>query len=124
VLDLVIFGDARENGGDRDGEKGGYAALGRVGEELCGEGGEVGARENLRLGRRGNGAFCVRMAPAGNGDKLESPHVDSYKRLMDVRGDAGVVCEKTHSLQHQGVALKLRARIRQRLSSCLESGST
>jgi hypothetical protein len=44
------------------------------------------------------------------GDKLESPHVDFYERLMDVRGDVGVVCEKTHSLQHRGVTLKLRAR--------------
>ena len=44
------------------------------------------------------------------GRKFESRYVDFYNLIMDVRGDVGVVCEKTHSLQLIGVALKLRAR--------------
>ena len=50
------------------------------------------------------------MALWETGDKFESPYVDFYELLLDVRGDVGVVCEKTHSLQVIGVALKLRAR--------------
>ena len=50
------------------------------------------------------------MATGVGGEKLESPHVDFYELMMDVRGDVGVVCEKTHSLQVIGVAIKLRAR--------------
>jgi hypothetical protein len=62
-------------------------------------------------GMRDHGAFCVIVVTPFVEFDLELRHLGCYEKAVYVHGNGAVVCWKTHSLQHRGVAITLRASI-------------